>query len=155
MGHNEEFRERVRSLDLDERVIFTGFVSKEDKMAAFTDADVFVTPSFTGFPVTFLEACLCGTPIVTTGQGDLLAWIEGTVGFNTGYTPEALADAIGQLLADDALRARFGAQAKELIRTRYNWQAIVRDIEALYAGVAGKSRGAVDIGAGERSPAGV
>ncbi|CCJ36713.1 glycosyltransferase [Methanoculleus bourgensis MS2] len=155
MGHNEEFRERVRSLDLDGRVIFTGFVSKEDKMAAFTDADVFVTPSFTGFPITFLEACLCGTPIVTTEQGDLLAWIEGTVGFNTGYTPEALADAIGKLLADDALRARFGAQAKDLVRTRYNWQAIVRDIEALYAGVAGKSRGAADIGAGERSPAGI
>jgi len=142
MGHNEEFKERVRSLGLDGRVIFTGFVSPEEKMAAFTDADVFVTPSFTGFPITFLEACLCGTPIVTTGQGDLLTWIEGTVGFNTAHTPEALADAIGQVLADDALRARFSARAKELVRTRYNWPAIVRDIEALYADVIdwGRSR---------------
>ncbi len=137
MGHNDEFRQRVRSLDLDDRVVFTGFVSKEDKMAAYTDADVFVTPSFTGFPVTFLEACLCGTPIVTTGQGDLLGWLDNTVGFNTGYTPEALADAIGRLLADDALRARFGEQAKELVRTRYNWQSIVHEIEAFYAKVAG------------------
>ena len=136
MGHNDAFRQRVRSLDLDDRVVFTGFVSKEDKMAAYTDADVFVTPRFTGFPVTFLEACLCGTPIVTTGNGDLLGWVDNAVGFTTGYTPEAVADAIGRLLADDALRARFGEQAKELVRTRYNWQAIVRDIEKLYAGVA-------------------
>jgi len=148
MGHNEEFRQRVRSLDLDDRVIFTGFVSKEDKMAAFTDADVFVTPSFTGFPVTFLEACLCGTPIVTTGRGDLLGWVDGAVGFNTEYTPEALADAIGRLLADDALRAKFGEQAKELVRTRYNWRAIVHDIEAFYAKVA-------DNGASVGSPSGV
>jgi glycosyltransferase involved in cell wall biosynthesis len=136
MGHNEEFRRRVRSLGLDDRVIFTGFVSREDKMAAFTDADVFVTPSFTGFPITFLEACLCGTPIVTTGNGDLLGWVDNTVGFNTAYTPEALAGAIGRLLVDDALRDGFGRQAKEIVRTRYNWQAIVHEIEALYATVA-------------------
>ena len=153
MGYNGEFRQRIRSLGLDDRVIFTGFVSKEDKMAAYTDADVFVTPSFTGFPVTFLEACLCGTPIVTTGHGDLLGWVDNIVGFNTGYTPEALASAIGRLLADDALRARFGEQAKELIRTRYNWQAIVHDIETLYADVANGGRGATGRGTGERSPA--
>ncbi|MDD3932224.1 MAG: glycosyltransferase [Methanoculleus sp.] len=153
MGYNDEFRQRIRSLGLDDRVVFTGFVSKEDKMAAYTDADVFVTPSFTGFPVTFLEACLCGTPIVTTGHGDLLGWVDNTVGFNTGYTPEALAGAIGRLLADDALRARFGEQAKELVRTRYNWQAIVHDIEALYADVVNGGRGATGRGAGERSPA--
>jgi len=153
MGYNGEFRQRVRSLGLDDRVVFTGFVSKEDKMAAYTDADVFVTPSFTGFPVTFLEACLCGTPIVTTGHGDLLGWVDNTVGFNTGYTPEALASAIGRLLADDALRARFGEQAKELVRTRYNWQAIVHDIETLYADIANGGRGATGRGTGERSPA--
>lgn len=146
MGHNEEFRQRVRSLGLDDRVIFTGFVSKEDKMAAYTDADVFVTPSFTGFPVTFLEACLCGAPIVTTGQGDLLGWVDNTVGFNTAYTPEALASAIGSLLADDDLRARFGEQAKELVRTRYNWQAIVHEIEAFYTKVAGNLEGSMSVG---------
>ncbi|MBP7411682.1 glycosyltransferase [Methanoculleus sp. 10] len=155
MGHNEEFRQRVRSLNLDDRVIFTGFVSREDKMAAFTDADVFVTPSFTGFPVTFLEACLCGTPIVTTGYGDFLGWVDNTVGFNTGYTPEALAGAIGRLLADDALRTRFGEQAKELVRTRYNWRAIVHDIEALYTTVANGDRAAAGRGADKRSPAGI
>ncbi len=146
MGHNDEFRQRVRSLGLDDRVIFTGFVSNEDKMAAYTDADVFVTPSFTGFPVTFLEACLCGTPIVTTGQGDLLGWLDNTAGFNTGYTPEALADAIDRLLADDALRARFGEQAKELVRTTYNWRAIVHEIETFYAKVAGIPEGNALVG---------
>lgn len=145
MGHNVEFRQRVRSFGLDDRVVFTGFVSKEDKMAAYTDADVFTTPSFTGFPITFLEACLCGTPIVTTGEGDLLGWIDNTVGFNTGYTPEALADAIGCLLADEPLRAGFGKRAKELIQTRYNWEAIVRDIEAFYVKVAGGAEGSAPV----------
>lgn len=132
MGHNDEFKEQIRRLGLDDRVIFTGFVSKGDKMAAFTDADVFVTPSFTGFPITFLESCLCGTPIVTTAWGDLLAWIDGNVGLNTEYSPEALAETIKHLLADGALRAKFGNRAKELIRMKYNWQAIGREVETLY-----------------------
>ena len=153
MGHNDEFRQRIRSLDLDDRVIFTGFVSAEEKMAAFTDADVFVTPSFTGFPITFLEACLCKTPIVTTGYGDTLGWIDNAVGFNTAYTSEALAGAIGRLLSDDALRTRFGEQAKDLIRTRYNWPAIVHEIEALYAAVANGGRCAGDREVNRRSPA--
>ncbi|WP_292520015.1 glycosyltransferase [Methanoculleus sp.] len=136
MGHNDEFKQRVRMLGLEDRVIFTGFVNKEDKMAAYTDADVFVTPSFTGFPVTFLEACLCGTPIVTTCQGDRLGWVDDTVGINTAYTPEALAGAIGRLLADDALRTRFSEQGKELVQNQYNWEAIVHDIENFYAKVA-------------------
>jgi len=152
MGYDEGFKEQVRLLGLDDRVIFTGFVSKEDKMAAFTDADVFVTPSFTGFPITFLESCLCGTPIVTTGRGDLLTWIEDTVGYTTRYTPEALAGAIMHLLADDTLRARFGEKAKDLIRTKYNWQAIVREVEALYSDVAGRARGVASPGADTRSP---
>jgi glycosyltransferase involved in cell wall biosynthesis len=53
---------------------------------------------------------------------------------------EAIADAIGRLLSDDALRARFSGQAKELIRTKYNWPAIVHEIEALYAKVTNGGR---------------
>jgi glycosyltransferase involved in cell wall biosynthesis len=88
---------------------------------------------------------------VTTGQGDLLTWIEDTVGYTTRYTPEALAGAIMHLLADDALRARFGEKAKDLIRTKYNWQAIVREVEALYSDVTGRARGVASPGADTRS----
>ncbi|HQD25907.1 MULTISPECIES: glycosyltransferase [Methanoculleus] len=148
MGFNHEFKQLIQSLGISDRVIFTGFVSKEDKLAAYIDADVFVTPSFTGFPVTFLESCLCGTPIVTTGHGDLLEWIDNTIGFNTEYTPEAFAETVGRLLNDDALRARLGEQAKELVLTRYNWQSIVHEIENFYAKVANGSlskRGSVRV----------
>jgi glycosyltransferase involved in cell wall biosynthesis len=149
MGHNEGFLQVVRSLHLDDRVIFTGFVSKDDKMAAFTDADVFVTPSFTGFPVTFVEACLCGTPIVTTDAGDRLSWIDGSVGILVEYTPEALADAVGRLLADEELRKQYGEQGKALVRTTYNWQAIVGEIESLYGSVVDKNPGPAALRQGE------
>lgn len=50
--------------------------SEKEKMMAFIDADVFVTPRFYGFPITFLEAIACGTPIVTTNAGDFIEGID-------------------------------------------------------------------------------
>lgn len=122
----------VTSLNLENNISFTGFVTKEDKMAAYVDADVFVTPSFTGFPMTFLEACLCGTPIVTTDKGDFLDWIDGEVGFVVKYNQEELAEAILRILCDDELRRRFAERGQELVQSRYNWGAIVKEIEAIY-----------------------
>ncbi|MBR1368255.1 glycosyl transferase family 1 [Methanocalculus chunghsingensis] len=131
-GTNLSFEKLVKSLKLEEMVIFTGFVSKEDKMAAYVDADVFVTPSFTGFPMTFLEACLCGTPIVTTDKGDFLDWINDEVGFVVTYEKEELKEAILKIIQDGSLRMRFSERGKELVQTRYNWTSIVQDIEKIY-----------------------
>ena len=60
-------------------------MSEKEKITIFVDADVFVTPSFSGFPVTFLEACACSTPIITTNKGDELDWIHNKVGYVVEY----------------------------------------------------------------------
>ncbi len=132
VGHQDVLENIVESLNIKDKVIFTGFVSKEDKMAAYVDADVFVTPSFTGFPMTFLEACFCGTPIVTTDKGDFLDWINDEVGFVVKYNQEELAEAILRILRDEGLRTRFSERGQELVQCRYNWGAIVREVEEIY-----------------------
>jgi len=40
----------------------------------------------------FLEACVTGTPIVTTNRGDILEWIDGKVGYVTQPTSHDLAE---------------------------------------------------------------
>nr|WP_054859007.1 glycosyltransferase [Methanobacterium formicicum] len=47
----------VKKLKIKNDVIFTGPLYGDEKKMAYLDADIFVTPSFTGFPITFLEAC--------------------------------------------------------------------------------------------------
>ena len=133
-GGKEEaiYKKLVTSLNLEEKVVFTGFISEKDKMAAYIDADVFVTPSFTGFPMTFLEACLCGTPIVTTDKGDYLEWIDGEVGFVVNYDKTHIKDAVLRILRDTNLRRQFSNKGQELIQTKFNWNYIVREIEEIY-----------------------
>ena len=118
-GVLSELESLVQKLGISDRVLFTGYLDEKTKLKALVDADVFVTPSFYGFPMTFLESCLTGTPIVTTTLGDYLNWIHNNVGFVSSPTARSLANAIYKLLSDDELRDRFSKKCRELIEKEF------------------------------------
>jgi glycosyltransferase involved in cell wall biosynthesis len=113
-------------------VLFTGFISERDKISALQDADVFVSPAFYGFPMTFLESCVVGTPIVTTTQCDELDWISGNVGFVTKPTKYAIAEALYSIISDHYLHERFSRNCKEVVRSMFSMDIIVKQIERVY-----------------------
>jgi glycosyltransferase involved in cell wall biosynthesis len=66
-----------------------------------------------------------GRPVVATAVGGLLDAVEDGV---TGRLvpagdPNALRAAIEELLADEQLRHRLGAAAREAARSRFSWEA--------------------------------
>jgi len=117
---------------IDDKVIFTGFVSKNEKMEAFVDSEVFVTPSFYGFPHTFLETMACGTPLITTDKGDELNWIHNKVGYVVKYDKDQLRDAMFKILSDNAMRKRFGEECRMLVKEKFDWPVIVKQFEQVY-----------------------
>lgn len=119
------------TLSLGNSVLFTGPIYGKEKMAAYVDADVFVTPSFSGFPMTFLESCVCGTPIITTNNGDKLNWINN-VGFIVNYDVNQLKDAIVKLLTNKELKTYFGEKGKILVKEKFDWKFISKQIEDIY-----------------------
>ncbi|MEH2051627.1 glycosyltransferase family 4 protein [Nostoc sp.] len=63
----ERLEQKVRSLNLQEQVIFTGFISEAKKADHYRLADVYVMPSKgEGFGFVFLEAMACGIPVVAS-----------------------------------------------------------------------------------------
>lgn len=131
-GHKSKLEKMIRSRRLNGNVVFTGFVSRDEKIAAYADADVFVTPSYYGFPHTFLEACACGTPIITTNEGDGLDWIDNRVGCVVDYDSHRIAEAIIGLLEDSATSYRYGVEGRRLAREEFNWSNVVEKIEKVY-----------------------
>lgn len=136
MGPDDGFRDELErlceKLNIREHVLFTGFVDSETKMAALSDSDIFVTPSFSGFPMGFLEACFFGLPIVTTDNGDNLSWINGKVGYVVSYDEKELSKAMLNVLNDDSSRTRFSNEAKNLIETAFSMDAIMKKIDMVY-----------------------
>lgn len=80
----------------------------------------------------------CGRPVVATAVGGLIDTVlDGVVGrLVPPRDPAALAGALRELLADEPLRARYGAAARHRAVTRYRWAQVAAATEAVYRPLA-------------------
>ena len=68
----EEIFNKVKQLGLEDKVIFTGYVSEEEKQILLKNALAFVLPSlYEGFGIPVLEAMQAGCPIVISRNSSL------------------------------------------------------------------------------------
>lgn len=69
---NETFYRLLKKLNIDDSLIFTGYVPEKDLPALYQGAELFVYPSFyEGFGLPVLEAMASGTPVVTSKTSSL------------------------------------------------------------------------------------
>ena len=132
-GYKNKLEKLANDLDVTNEVIFTGHVSENEKMMALIDADVFVTPRFYGFPITFLEALACGVPIITTTEGDFIEGFNNEVGFVVEYDKKELKSKLVEILVNDELKKRFKENAKKKSND-YDWRVLVEKMERMYEG---------------------
>jgi glycosyltransferase involved in cell wall biosynthesis len=113
-------------LGVADRVRFLGYRSSEQVRALLQDTDVFVLPSFAeGVPVVLMEAMASGVPVVATRVAGVTELVEdGVSGF---VVPPgdvgALVASIASLLADPALRARFGSSGRRTVEREFDVRA--------------------------------
>ncbi len=131
-GYLDKLLDNIERYNLQNKVFIIGYISNEEKIQAYIAADVFVTPSYSGFPVTFLEALSFGLPIVTTNNGDNLDWIHNNVGQVVNYDAVSLANGIKKILQDRELYRRYSYMGKRLIMEQFCWSKITGDFEVAY-----------------------
>ena len=136
--HRPALEALVRSLALDARVTFLGFVSDADKRALLRRAWALALASpKEGWGISNLEAAACGTPVVASDSPGLRESVrDGETGYLVPHGDVArLRDAIGRLCGDRALVERLGAQARRFAMT-FSWERAARETEAHLARVA-------------------
>jgi glycosyltransferase involved in cell wall biosynthesis len=129
----EALRAQAASLSVADRVVFTG--RREDVSALTADLTVAVLPSLREAQgISILEAMARGVPVVASAVGGIPEVITSGVDglLVPPGDPDALANAIGQLLSDAALRERIGAAGYATVRDRFSIDAQVRRIESVY-----------------------
>lgn len=107
---------------LKDSVRYLGKKYGEEKESCLDDADLFVLPSLNEcFPLVLLEAMAHGLPCVSTDEGAIADIIDdGRTGLIVRkQDPADLADKIGTLLQDAALRGRMGAAGRQKYGERF------------------------------------
>jgi len=103
-----------RDLGVADRVRLPGHANRETLRRAFSEASVLAMPSRSeGMPLTLLEAMACGLPPVASAVGGVPEIVTQNVGrLVPPEDPNALAEALGAALAEDAGERRRAARER-------------------------------------------
>ncbi len=129
------FLEVIDELELEDRVIFTGYIPDEEIMAYYRRAELFVLPSkYEPFGMTTTEAMSCGTPVVVTRFGGIRRDLtEGEDALLVDVSnPDEFAAAMIRVLTDAGLRAHLAAGALRTAHEKFSWEGIARRHVAFY-----------------------
>lgn len=126
----ENLKRLASDLGISGKVSFLGLVPNREMPLFYNSADVYLNPTLRleGLPMVLLEAMACGLPCVTSRIGGTGSSIEdGKSGYFTrpGDVP-GLADKLGRLLSDPALRAGLGAGARRRAELVFSKEIVVR-----------------------------
>jgi glycosyltransferase involved in cell wall biosynthesis len=137
LGLRHGVEQLAAELGLVDSVRFAGFLDPEGKRHEFAQADIFInTNRIDNQPVSVLEACATGLPVVATSVGGipfLLKHEETGLLVDDGDV-DAMAKAIVRLSEDGALAARLSVNGRTLA-ARSDVRAVIRLWECLFEGL--------------------
>jgi glycosyltransferase involved in cell wall biosynthesis len=132
----EEMRDLARQLEVQERVLFKGWLGANDLARELAEASVVVMPSVwpEPFGLVGIEAFAAGRPVVATSTGGIGDWLDdGINGFSVPPgDPQALADALNELLADPVRQQAMGAAGQATVAARFSPQIHLAALTAAY-----------------------
>lgn len=138
MKYYYELKKLVKSLNLDDDVIFTGYIDHQELLTALSLADVFVIASLhEGTPVSILEAMAMERPVVATNVGGVS---EQVISWHTGIlvppkNPEAIAKAIIYLLQNSNERIKMQKKARMWVKKMFSLEKCALMYKKLYEDV--------------------
>jgi len=124
--------DKTRTLGMERKVIFAGYVNHDDLPFIYNGAEAFVLPSLVeGFGIPVLEAMACGVPVVTSKNiGAVEAVGDAAALFDPGDAKE-MADSISAVLLDKNLRISLREKGLERVK-KLSWSQSARQTLAVY-----------------------
>ncbi len=137
----EQLLNIVRSMGLEHKVMFEGFMDEEALVKLQRIADVSVVPSlFEPFGIVALEAMAARCPVVVSDTGGLSEIVDHEVSGVKVYpnNPESLAWGITKVLLDSGFASYIRENAYRKVQEKYDWEKIAQQTKHIYEGVLGE-----------------
>ncbi len=142
-----ELRALAEDLKVGSRVLFKGYSSHSDLARAFATAHIFVRPSRSeGMGNSFIEAMAAGLPVIGTQEGGIADFLfdtrrnpsKGATGWAVDKdSPQQIAMAVKEILTNPEKVVQVRENARALVREKYDWDLIARDMKKLFDRVLG------------------
>lgn len=136
--HRASLQALTRELGLTDRINFLGEVSEAERRLLLHACDVFVLPSIDrseAFGIAQLEAMACGKPVVSSDLPTGVRFVNqdgGTGMLVPPGDPNALAEALNELLEDDQLRAGLGKAARLRVEQEFTAERMIARTLTVY-----------------------
>lgn len=145
--HREALQYRAQLRGVTDAVVFTGQVPDDELAAHYAAADVFAMPcrerrrgrEVEAFGIVFIQAQAVGVPVVAGGIGGVPDAVRDreTGLLVDGTDTDAVAGAVGDLLADDDRRRAMGAAGARWCASRFGWHERTEQLRSVLRGVVG------------------
>lgn len=140
----EELKSRVGQMGIEDKVLFTGYMSDEDRDKLYRVANAAVFPSlYEPFGIVALEAMAAGCPVVVSDTGGLGEIVQHRInGLKTiNGSSESIADNITTLLYDEEISKDLRENALKTVYENYTWNKVAETTAAMYNWVREETKG--------------
>jgi len=133
-GTRAKIEALVSGHKLNDSVLFTGMLRDEMKWSALAAAESFILPSYSeGLSVSTLEAMGMGRPVIITEQCNLPDVTRFQAGWIIQSNSAAITESLNELLQNSsAINREVGERGRNLVRQRYNWPSVARQMSEVY-----------------------
>ncbi len=122
----------LRELGIEERVLFTGYLSDNDLCALYSSCRVFIYPSkYEGFGLPPLEAMACGAPVIASSIPSIREVTGETARLVAPAGSDDLAQAIVTLLRDENERQRLSVAGLKRAQ-QFSWNRTAQLMLGVY-----------------------
>ncbi|MGF1478292.1 MAG: glycosyltransferase family 4 protein [Cyanophyceae cyanobacterium] len=125
----------AKELKVAEKVVFAGFVPTAELVEHYRVADAYIMPSQEGFGIVYLEALVCGIPVLSgddDGSADPLQ--DGRLGWRVPHRdPDSVARACIEILSGNDRRCH-GQFLRQHTLEKFSKQSLSKRLQQLLAG---------------------
>jgi len=133
---------KIADLDAGDRVKLVGGVGREARISFIREATLLCVPAHeASCERTIAEGLACGKPVVATDVADADGMVDEGGGRRiVAARADVLARALTEVAGSPESRARMGARNRRRAEERYDWEALVARLEAIYRSVLADPR---------------
>jgi len=129
----------AHKLQIEENVLWTGFLGPAEKSAAFAAATLFVLPSLSeNFGIVAAEALAAGVPCVLSDQVALIEYLrDKDSALVVPCDSAAIANALCQLLSEPEMREHLATQGRQVAAQWFSLQSVGEGLAERYRSILG------------------